>query len=368
MRTRLAVAILLSFFGASAPRAADFIRGDANADGRLSIADFRLLVNRLFTAGPLPPCLDATDVDDDGKSDIADAVLVLEALFTRDGMIPAPFPAVGPDPTPDDLDCREYEISEPALTSDALKLGDVTALPGELVAVPLVARSAAELSAFQIVVRYDPALFTPLLPETDDLVEATFRSATLGPFVGGYLAVLDFPEDGLLRVGYVPSLVTPVAFERNADQVLLNLLGVVSSQAPRGSLIRLEFAEQDTALGVLESEATEYGDARRPGALVAGTITVRTPVEFVRGDSNVDGEVNIADAIHMLRYLFLGGALPECRDAADVDDNGRNEISDSVGLLGYLFGGGLPPQDPWPACGTDDPGDDLDCEGYPSCE
>ena len=42
MRARLALAVVLSLLSVNAPHAADFMRGDANSDGRLSIADFRL--------------------------------------------------------------------------------------------------------------------------------------------------------------------------------------------------------------------------------------------------------------------------------------------------------------------------------------
>lgn len=365
----LAWFLSLSFFFSSGVRAAEFLRGDANADGRLSIADVKQLIGFMFS-GPAPPCLDATDADDDGDSDIVDAVVVLQALFTAQEVIPPPFPEIGPDPTEDDFDCRVYEVSGPLPTNDQLKLGDVEARPGALVAVPLIVRSSAHLSAFQAVVRYDPVVFTPVQPEGDALIAAALRGSALGPLPSPYLSLLDFPEEGLFRLGFLPSYVEPVSIdpEPDRDQVIVNILGVVSPQAERGSQTVLQFSEQETDFGVFQSETTQYGDPRLPGTLVGGSITIRPLVPFVRGDSNIDGRVDISDAIHMLRYMFAGGAAPECRDAADVNDNGANEISDSVGLLTFLFVGGLPPQDPWPDCGVDDEDDLLDCEGYLFCE
>ena len=44
---------------------------------------------------------------------------------------------------------------------------------------------------------------------------------------------------------------------------------------------------------------------------------------FRRADVDVDGVVNITDVISILGHLFLGSpARIDCRDAADVDDNG----------------------------------------------
>ncbi len=368
MLPRLLPAVVLSLLCSTSLWSVDFLRGDANADGRLSIADVKQLLNFMFS-GPAPPCLDATDADDNGISDLADVVVVLQALFTGEREIPLPFPEIGPDPTPDDLDCRKYEISDPVVTSDVLRLGDVEALPGDLVAVPLIVRSSADLSAFQAVVRYDPAIFTPVRPEGEALIEATFRSTAFGPLPRVFfLSILEFPEEGIFRVGFLPSFIAPASIKRDEDQILLNLLGIVSPQAEHGSVTLLEFAEQETDFGVFQSEVTEYGEPRLPGMLVNGSITVKPLVRFVRGDSNVDGNINIADAIHMLRYMFAGGADLECRDAADVNDNGTNEISDTVGLLNFLFVGGLPPQDPWPECGLDKGDESIDCEGYPFCE
>ncbi len=53
-------------------------------------------------------------------------------------------------------------------------------------------------------------------------------------------------------------------------------------------------------------------------------------VFFVRGDANADGEENIADAVHILKYLFAGGAQPPCADSADVNDDSQIDISDPI--------------------------------------
>src|SRR5688572_10672024 len=85
---------------------------------------------------------------------------------------------------------------------------------------------------------------------------------------------------------------------------------------------------------------------------------------FLRGNSNGDDRIDIADPIHTLTYLFLGGDSPDCIDAADSNDSGGVDISDPVYTLGYLFLGGPEPPAPGPdIAGSDPTGDPLDCPG-----
>ncbi len=91
-------------------------------------------------------------------------------------------------------------------------------------------------------------------------------------------------------------------------------------------------------------------------------------------DLNGDGDTNIADAISVFRFLFLGGAPPTCRESADLDNDGRTAITDGIVLLRYLFLDSPGPAAPGPAsspCGEDPdpPGSkgDLGCDAYDGC-
>ncbi len=87
-------------------------------------------------------------------------------------------------------------------------------------------------------------------------------------------------------------------------------------------------------------------------------------VGFVRGDANIDGARDIADAIKILFHLFGGQAL-SCLDAADVNDDGQMNIADAVYALAFLFAAGAPPPPPFPDAGWDPTDDDLDCQTFP---
>ncbi|MFN0058137.1 MAG: M12 family metallo-peptidase [Planctomycetota bacterium] len=84
--------------------AGGFVRGDANDDGIVDIADPVTTLNYLFAMGPAS-CLDALDSNDDGQLNVADPIFSLSYLFSQGTPPPAPFPGEGADPTADTLGC-----------------------------------------------------------------------------------------------------------------------------------------------------------------------------------------------------------------------------------------------------------------------
>lgn len=75
------------------------------------------------------------------------------------------------------------------------------------------------------------------------------------------------------------------------------------------------------------------------------------PTVFVRGDINNDGNVDIADAVFALGYLFSQGDPPPIPMALDVNNDGQNNVADAIYLLNHLFGSGAPPPAPFPLPG-----------------
>jgi hypothetical protein len=90
---------------------------------------------------------------------------------------------------------------------------------------------------------------------------------------------------------------------------------------------------------------------------------VRCP-KFIRGDTNDDQSINIADPVLILVYLFGGVDRVRCKHAADADDSGQVNVSDALYLLGYLFRNGPPPPAPFPLPGLDPQNDELPCPGF----
>jgi len=91
-------------------------------------------------------------------------------------------------------------------------------------------------------------------------------------------------------------------------------------------------------------------------------------VLFRRGDVNGSGDFEMADALGVLGYLFLGKEVPGCLDAADTNDDGSLDMADSLRLLNWQFLGHNPPAAPFNRCGPDPSSDELDCGEFAGCE
>ena len=91
-------------------------------------------------------------------------------------------------------------------------------------------------------------------------------------------------------------------------------------------------------------------------------LTVPAPLsnEYLRGDANADGQVDVSDAVRTFIMLFSGGAAPACADASDSNDDGRVDVSDGIFLLRWLFTAGDEPSAPGALnCGSDPTEDPL---------
>jgi len=80
---------------------------------------------------------------------------------------------------------------------------------------------------------------------------------------------------------------------------------------------------------------------------------------FVRGDSNDDGNIDISDAIRIIQDPRVIAGSEEhkilCMDAADVNDDLALTLADAIYLINWQFQlapGFPPPPLPFPICGT----------------
>ncbi|MCK4857925.1 MAG: hypothetical protein KAT58_08160 [candidate division Zixibacteria bacterium] len=77
--------------------------------------------------------------------------------------------------------------------------------------------------------------------------------------------------------------------------------------------------------------------------VIPAQLTVGTEPQFIYGDANGDGEINVADVVYLIDYIFAGGPAPDPLLSGDCDCNNLVNIADVVYLIGYIFGGGPPP-------------------------
>ena len=168
--------------------------------------------------------------------------------------------------------------------------------------------------------------------------------------VYGVIFDLQAPFDGRML---------PPTIKRN---VLAYLTYDVRFSAPVNAVIPFEFRN---GLGdpPISNVLTVAGAQSALPMLHSGSAVAipRPACLFLRADANFDGEINLADAIYVLGYLFgRGDVTPSCLDACDANDSGNVDIGDAIYILGFLFARGSPPAYPFPDPGIDaDPDDDL---------
>ena len=130
---------------------------------------------------------------------------------------------------------------------------------------------------------------------------------------------------------------------------------------------------EDMSAGTLSQNGLQFDDSNGSDHLLvsADFRPLSGAIIFRRGDCNIDGSLNISDAVAALLSLFGGGSPPLCGDACDSNDDGSFDISDPVTLLGMLFSGfgNLPAPGP-NLCGEDPTqgaSDTLECQVFDAC-
>ncbi len=72
-------------------------------------------------------------------------------------------------------------------------------------------------------------------------------------------------------------------------------------------------------------------------------VVNHNPPQFVCGDANGSGAINISDAVFLINYIFSGGQAPSPVLRGDANCSGGVNISDAVYLINYIFSGGAMP-------------------------
>ncbi len=87
----------------------------------------------------------------------------------------------------------------------------------------------------------------------------------------------------------------------------------------------------------------------------------RVKGNFIRGDVDSSGAIDLTDALIILSCLFQGGVCPQCLDAAIFQDNDAIDVTTAIQLLAFEFQGGPPPWAPFPNCGFAPTNDVFSC-------
>ena len=65
--------------------------------------------------------------------------------------------------------------------------------------------------------------------------------------------------------------------------------------------------------------------------------------DFICGDANGDGVIDLGDVLYLVNYLYKGGPPPDPFEAGDADCSGEVDLGDVLYLINYLYKGGPAP-------------------------
>ncbi len=400
VRWLAAATVLIGTLSARAlAQAPEFIRGDVNRDGQVTLSDVSYLFDFRYLGGAGPGCMDAADTDDNGAFDTlgtADMEFLLSWLFRSPTVpsLPPPFPKPGIDPTADGLNCAQPGFDPPGrpLRGFDMELrGGRAVARGARAEFFLHATTAQEIECVSIAYRVERTVAQRVSVDLDGTIFPTalqssfeaspaFRFAVVPSadrrydlLIAGAIFVTQ-ETVGLRGIGGPGAPYRRIQFPATQGPLkaakLLRVTFDVPRDAPRGDIAVFLPPEDDDLLvagSFVHGVKNEYGviDPDHPGS---NTYTTPIPTsvivdgeEYLRGDANSDSVVNISDAQHTLAFLFIGGPAPSCMDRADANDDGVLNISDPSFTLGFLFLGTAAPPSPGPfLCGYDEKGDNFD--------
>ena len=121
-----------------------------------------------------------------------------------------------------------------------------------------------------------------------------------------------------------------------------------------------------------EATVTYLGDDFRPlapersASFAKNSIDSGSKANFVRGDVDGGGTIDVTDALSLLNFLFQNGNRPPCAKAADADDSGRLDILDAIRIVDAIVGRSALPAPV--VCGVDPSQDPLECATSSACQ
>lgn len=291
------------------------------------------------------------------RAGVVVALLAGDATIFEDfspGIAPQTYEVVG----------ASFGFDSPAATCttsvlvQTLEAGSTSVAVGGQGSVVVQLQTTGQIRGLSYGICHDSALVTALTLSEGADVQAL--NGGLGPEFG----VLNVLSDGVTQA-LVPAFMQIVTLPAGTNELAIATYEGVG--AP-GNTANLDFCNTLTD-GVTPPVAVSFtcsGGATFGPATSSGSVEILDGVVFIRGDCNVDGSFNVADAVNLLGLLFGGGNTTTCEDACDGNDDGSRDIGDAVYMLGNLFSMGDPPPAPHPGCGVDPTMDLLGCVAGPA--
>ncbi len=239
-------------------------------------------------------------------------------------------------------------------TNLEIALDTVSGSVGELIDHSIFVSTDRELRGFSFGIPFDSNQITP----ANTTLSGTFSDGA------DYAEVVVDVAAGFLTASVILDLVSPIdrTIPIGGDLPVFQISWIVDLAVQESTSIPVQFQEGLGIVPVPLALIDLAGNSLSP-MIENGVILVTTPptIEFIRGDMNLDGLVDVSDPIGILSWIFEGFTA-NCLDAADANDDGMVDIGDPIFLLGFQFSHTAPPPEPFPQAGPDPTADNLECD------
>lgn len=214
-------------------------------------------------------------------------------------------------------------------------------LPGER--ITCLANNSEPLQGWSFGVQSDPQFIVPKKYDLDGTVTGAFNGGAGPSFIS-----VNLGEKGLTMGVVVDNSAPFETLPPGVGQKLINIEYGAGPSGAFGAVYQVRYSDNlgDPPVQVL---FVIDGFEKRPATL-PGLVSI-PGVKFLRGDVDGNGLLDITDAQVTLNWLFLGGVRPGCLPAADANDSREVNIADPIFELNFMFNGGQPPPPPFPGCG-----------------
>ncbi len=241
--------------------------------------------------------------------------------------------------------CPPTTSPQPSLL-DTLIIGNILVSPGENVLVDVGVVNSESLGFLTIPLLYDTSSFTAESVWVNDIFpEWEIAELEIDDTAG--TVIISLLNEGQCPPGHVAKLAP-------GRHCVASILFAVDPMA------------EDTMINIDTCSTDRFWlqwDCSIP-VVVSGMVD-----EFIRADADADMDLDMADALYILKYLYIPWLTPPCMDALDADDGGHVSMGDAIQILRYMYVPGTPPiPAPFPDCGVDPTLDRLDCGSHPCME
>lgn len=102
--------------------------------------------------------------------------------------------------------------------------------------------------------------------------------------------------------------------------------------------------QDDHGQSIVETHDGGFAMVGTSSSFVNGSSFYLTKIiEYLCGDANNSGGVDVADAVYLINHIFRGGPPPELMLAANVNCDDSVNISDAVWMINHIFRAGAGP-------------------------